>query len=292
MPPGCIEPACCSHAGTASTVAFTLALVGLWAAVVLLLLALSLPDLFTYDVFHNGSALQLGVWRACGWNWWSFGNWVHSCKEYGGVIGVDVAWFGLGDTFNAMRALTVISATATLSAGVLSAIRLAAQQRSRSVSPALSWSLISVALLALTTATTAFTLSLVLYNNFPVYADLRYGWHFAPHRGGAWATLLAAWIALLIAVPLHILAHFHYQHDVAQRPSKLPDVSMAQYHADATACSHSPPLYFSQVQYATTALPHSALLQQPVMAPQHGYYDAEAPLAPVYATEVGEQATA
>jgi len=211
---------------------------------------MSLPDLFTYDVYHTGTSVQLGMWRACGYNLGGYWGW--SCVEYGSGVDIDDAWFGLGDTFNAMRALTAISATATLVAGILCAVRLAALQRSKTVSTALSWSLIMTALTALGTATAAFALTMRLHDGFPSYQDWTYGTQYAD-RGAAWAVLTTAWLMLVIAVPLHLVAHFHHQRSATQEPA----MNASLYPVAATpAFSHPQPHYFAHVQ-------HSAAVTQP-----------------------------
>jgi len=266
---------------------------------------MSLPDVFTYGQYGldsplAGTELRLGMWQACNTD---RGGGDYGCVVYGSSPSISDAWYGNGAMFNGMRALTVISATATLIAGVLSAIRLAAQQRGKFVVPALDWSLIVTALLALTSATTAFALSIALLEAFPVDSDDGapiYVHRFAPKRGGAWAMLTAAWVVLLLAVPLHLIAHFRYQRSLMQRPSKPKEpgvVVMSLYPASPTSFSLPQTHYTAHAQYHTAAVAHSpSTAAHSVMQPSH-LYDAEAPPPPLHAhvgvrDDEGEQATA
>ena len=194
-----------------STAAFAVALFAMWVAFAMLVTALSLPDLFWLDIVDNGGSAELGMWRVCVWD--LPGYWDSTCDLYGGADGfsMDDAWIGQGDTFNAMRTLTLIAAITTFVAGILAAIRLAFQQRVKPIPPTLSWTLVASAMLALCAAAAAWALSMMLYNSLQDSSEFYASDWIVASRGDAWSVLTAGFIALVVGVPLHVIAHYFFQ---------------------------------------------------------------------------------
>ena len=252
--PGCcLEPACCSRVGacpcfcTGSTAAFSFALCALWMALPMLIVSMTLPDFFEVQWDWGGSGWnQLGLWQLCG-SWSGIG-----CIDYS-QINIDAVYWGDGATFNALRSLVLVSTVFTGVAAILAPIRLAAQQRAKSISAALNYSLIAVIVLGWSSAATAFALSFPIMNN----------WSGADH-GAAWAVLVTAVALLTVAMPLHIIAHCHYQRTLARQSAEQPGMDSSVYPA-APVFAHPQPQW-----YGVSAYPTAAAVAQPP-PPAHGY---------------------
>ena len=257
-PACCLEPAgCCSRVGacpcfcTGSTAAFSVALCAIWLAFPALIIAMSLPDLFIAaiwrpDQFDNyWHYLGLAMWQACDYSVSYYDN---QCSDYSGPLDVDEVYNGQGNMFNAMRSLTLVSGLCTLIAALLGAVRLAVQQRSKTIGRPLSWSLIAAATLALATAALAFGFTFTLYGSLP--GD---GSHI-PTRGTAYGFLVGAVGLLAIGVPLHLAAHCSYQRSLTRRCNEQPGMDAFAYAvAPAPVFSHPRPQYFAPVLYPTAA---------------------------------------
>ena len=255
-PACCLEPNFCSHVGacpcfcTGSSTAFSLALSAIWVALPLLVVAMSLPDLFVFDyTLDYANAAQLGMWQLCTYDrdaWW-----VLSCAEYGREVSMDDAYLGLGVTFNAMRILTLVGSVATLAAGILAAVRLAFQQRAKPISPILSWSLVACAVLALSTVAAGWGLSMRLYNNFSSFYNQHSDGLDPPMLGSEWIVLTTAFGVLVggrAAAPHRALllpaqgedAADHGQHSLLRRQpfnlSRLHCVPVPSAVFTVTAC--------------------------------------------------------
>ena len=240
-PACCLEPACCSRVGacpcfcTGSSTAFSLALSAIWTAFLLLIFAISLPDLFVFDYIDNYTVLaQVGMWQVCTSRLGEL-----SCWYYGGDISMNEAYLGLGAAFNAMRILIIIGTVATLATGILAAIRLAFQQRVKPISPTLSRMLLASGAVAVVAVATAWALIMVLYSNFASHrtASARLS---PPSLGSVWFVVTTACGLLLIAVPLHIIAHCCYQRKVKLQPSTNSAYSSAVSYPTAAVFAQSP----------------------------------------------------
>ena len=271
----CVEPGCCSRVGacpcfcTDSATAFSLALCTIWIALPLLILSQALPDVFTYDYTYGRlPSSQLGMWQICAYYQIQVNNELagaYSCTNYSEPFDVDAAYFGLGTVFSIMRVLTLVATAATLATAILASVRLAFQQRTKRIPQILNWTLVASAVLAVGTAATAWVLSMVLYSNFSSFWSVNYLHWISPGRGTAWAVLTAGSGLLLVAVPLHLVAHCCYQRKVRQQQSMDSTLSFATSYQAVAGVAPSPlavqPSSPSPVEYRPVEV--STYLSQP-----------------------------
>ena len=180
------SPNCCSRVGacpcfcTGSATVFSLALTAFWAALAMLITAMSLTDLFEVGWAPSiGWSGQLGMWQVCAYNLGGY-SYGWSCASYGDQVGVDDAFYGQGSAFNAMRVLTIIATATTFVAAILAPIRLALQQRAKPISPILSWTLLASAVVSLVSVTIAFGLSMRTVQRHSIRAVGQ--WRLQPHH--------------------------------------------------------------------------------------------------------------
>ena len=209
-PAYCLEPAgCCTRAGacpcfcTGSTAAFSVALCAIWLALPMLITAMAVTDMFEVSVYGT-YVVFLGLWQVCG-----FESSFYQCRSYSDDD-LNAAFSGAAQ-FNALRALTLVSAALTLLTGILAAIRLSRQQRSKPSSNGLNLSTLLCGLLALGSAGAAFGLT------FPLNGELNDASSAASMSmsgttwGLSWIFLIVGLGLLLKGVTLHLIAHCCYQ---------------------------------------------------------------------------------
>ena len=233
--PGCcLEPACCSRVGACPCFC-----TGSTAAFSFALCALwmALPMLIVSMTLPDFFEVQ------CDWGW---SGW---CSGVG-------LW--QDSTFNAVSSLVLVSSVFTGVAAILASIRLAAQQRDKPISAALNYSLIAVIVVSWLSAATAFALSFPIMNN----------WSMAGFSA-AWAVLVGAFGLLTVAMPLHIIAHCHYQRTLARQSAEQPGMDSSVYPA-APVFAHPQPQWYGVSAYPTAAVVHPP-------PPAHGYASAIPP---------------
>ena len=242
--PCCVEPACCSRVGTCpcfctgSTVAFSMALSAVWLALPMLITAAAVTDLFEVSLYGN-PVLFLGMWQACVWS-----DAQLNCQSYGNDV-LNDAFDGAAAQFNAVRALTLVGGTFTLVAGILGAIRLARQQRSKPNSNALNYTTLLSVLLALGSTGAAFGITFPLISALDTVT-------YRESMGMTSTTWGLSWLFMIIGLGLlakgaliHLIAHCCYQRKVAneaRQEGEQPALSTAGYPA-ASIFAHPQPLH-------------------------------------------------
>ena len=254
--PCCVEPACCSRVGacpcfcTGYTAAFSLGLAAIWLALPMLVTAMVVTDLFEVTMYGDGY-LYLGMWQACGWFdslYRMYGS--YRCITYGAD---DLnAFAGAAAQFNALRALTLAGSALTLIAGILAAIRLARQQRSKPDSGCINTSTLLSAMLALASAGTAFGLSFPLNSAVDSVTSGQNEGMTSTTWGLSWIFLVVGVGLLTIGTALHLLAHCCYQCNVvsaSEEEDEQPSLYAVNYPA-AAIFAHPQPLHHSAAQPA------------------------------------------